>query len=452
MKYDLVIKNGNIISFDPDIICKANIGISDGIIQSITKDELQGKQIIDAKNDYVVPGFIDFHSHVNGRIYSAMCLLRQGVTTTIGGERYFDASIIHDIKQNGFIINHGFYISYSFTLRRAVGLLDYSKKASLEEIDNMILLAERFLNFGVKGIHIGLEYAPGTTEEELLKLLCLAKKYNKISMIHLRNSGTNALKALDEIIRITKQSSASINILHVMYTAGLSGILEKFLDKIDKARSEGCDISADTGLYSAFPTYAGSLDLSEGWKYWYKKNASERDLMISSGVRMGKFCTEEVFHYLRQELPMTLITAFLFDENQIPNALKAEYMMVSANSACGPHLEGVGHPESSGTFPKLIGEYVRDKHYLSLVDAIKKLTYLPASRIGIKNKGNMKPGMDADITIFNYDTINAKSQYVGFGDPNAAPDGIESVIVNGHIAMRKGTCVLGDALPGKLIT
>lgn len=451
MEYDLVIENGNVIQFEPDRIERNNIGIKDGKIKIITDITITGKRVINAKDLYVSPGFIDFHSHVNGRLFSAQCMLRQGVTTTIGGERNFESNIIRDIEENGFIINHGFYISYSFTLRKAVGLHDPSQRATQKEISEMINLAERFFEFGVLGIHIGLEYAPGTSEEELTSLLKIAKKHNRTAMIHLRNDGYRALESIDEIIRATKESGASVNILHTMYTAGLPNVMAEFLLRIEKARKNGCDLTADTGVYASYPTFAGSLSLQENWQKDYGDDISEANLMISSGIRVGQFCTKDTFQYIRKEFPTTLITAFVYDENQIAKAIKPEYMMISTNGAYGPHHENIGHPEGSGTYPKLIGKYVRDKKTIDLVEAIKKISWHPTNRIGIKNKGILKENYDADITIFDLDTIDSQSDYVGFGDPNLPPLGISTVMVNGITIIQDSKLNDKNTLSGCLV-
>ncbi|NLE06199.1 MAG: amidohydrolase family protein [Crenarchaeota archaeon] len=452
MIFDLVIRNGSIISFEKESIPEnSNIGIYDGKIITISKNSLKGKVTIDASNLVISPGFIDFHSHINGRYFSAECALRQGVTTTIGGERVFEYDLIRQIAEKGFLINQGLYISYSFTLRKAVGLHDPNQKATKKEISNMTNLAERFLQFGVLGIHFGLEYMPATTEEELESLFSLAKKYNKIAMVHLRRDGYEALKSLEEVIRIAKKTDAAINILHVIYMAGLNGLLDNFLKIINKARKDGCNIIADTGVYAAYPTLAGSMTLGDNWINKYASKVSEKNLLISSGIYAGQFCDKEFFKYIRNEYPATLITAFVFDEAMIPKAITPEYMMISTNSGYGPHCEGIGHPESTGTFPKLIHEYVKKKPILTLEDAIKKISYLPAKMLGLEKKGNIKEGMDADITIFNLDNLSPKSNYINCGNPTTPPEGIEYVIINGNVVLNQGHILLEKRHCGSLI-
>lgn len=438
--FDLVIKNGDVITFDQGkgkLLKGAHVGIIGDKIAAVTDQPIAGGIELDARGKCVSPGFIDFHSHANGRRFSAECLLRQGVTTTIGGERNFDAGIIKCIEDEGFLINHGFYISYSFTLRRAVGIKDPAQRASCGEIKNMIKLEERFFQFGALGIHIGLEYVPGTYEDELMEILKVAKAYDKVAMIHLRRDGYDAMESLEEVIRAAKATGAAVNILHVMYTAGFEHLIDDFLERIERARKEGCDITADSGVYAAYPTFSGSMIWDDNWSRKYREGVSEADLLVSSGVHVGEFCDKALFDNLRRNFPATLITAFIYDEEQIVRAIQPQWMMISSNAAYGPHLEGVGHPEGSGTFAKLLGEYVREKGALPLFEALKKITYLPAQRFGLERKGNIKTGMDADVTIFDFKTICANSGYVNVADPNEPPDGIEAVVINGHIALRK---------------
>lgn len=439
MIYDLVIKNGTVVSFRPGKPLKEqNIGILNGVIKNVSNEVMFGKTVIDASGKIVSPGFIDFHSHVDGNDFPAERVLLQGATTTIGGERSFNGKTIRKIYESGFLINQGFFISHSFTLRRAVGIKDPYHPADREEIDGMMTLAEKFLETGCFGIHFGLEFVPGTSEDEIIELARLARRYDRIVTVHLRKDGFEALDSLDEIIGIAEKTGASVHILHLMYMVGFEGVMELALQKIRDARARGLDITADTGLYAAFPSYIGSSILDKDWEKHYGKDISEKNLMISSGINAGKFCDRESFEYLRENFPNTLITAFVCDESEIKRALCEDYVFVSTNAGDGPHYENVGHPETSGTFPRLIHKYVREEGTLDLVEAIKKITLYPAERFGIKNKGSIAEGYDADLVVFDLDTIVDRADYVSRGNPNEPPAGIDCVIVNGMIAAQNG--------------
>ncbi|MDR2089262.1 MAG: amidohydrolase family protein [Clostridiales Family XIII bacterium] len=448
-KYDLVIKGGTVFRFSPDSATIANIGVVGRKIAAVSADPMDGRRIVDATGRCVAPGFIDFHSHVSGKIFSAECVLRQGATTTIGGERNFDGKLIRQISEKGFLINHGFYISQSFTLRRAVGMRDVYRAASASEIAEMNMLAEQFLKNGAFGVHFGLEYVPGTSEAELTGIAEVAKAYDRILLIHMRGDGKTALKHFKEVEKIMRETGVAVHLLHLAYMTGFSGIMPEALSVIRRMRSEGYDITADTGLYAAYPNCVGSSLLKGDWMKRYGRE-EEIKMMISSGIYTGEFCTEEKFLYLRENFPATLVTVFACDESEIARAVREPYMLISSNAADGPHYENVGHPETAGTFPRLIGRYARDEKHLTPAEAIRKITWGPAQRFRIPDKGNIAEGFDADMVIFNYESIIDKADYVGFGDPNAPPAGIDCVIVNGEIVCR-GAEVYGDKKPGSYL-
>jgi N-acyl-D-amino-acid deacylase len=445
-RYDLVINGGTVLRFSPDVVEKANIGVIGRKIAAVSSAPLEGGRVIDATGLHVAPGFIDFHSHVSGKRFSAECVLRQGATTTIGGERNFDGKLIRQISERGFLINHGFYVSQSFTLRRAVGMRDVYGAASASEIAEMKMLAEQFLKNGAFGIHFGLEYVPGTSEDELAGIAETAKAHDRVILVHMRGDGHDALRHFDEVERVMRRTGVSIHLVHLAYMTGYRGVMPEALQIIRDMRAEGFDITADTGLYAAFPNCVGSPLLAGDWMDRYD-DFSVNKVLISSGIYMGEFCTKKKFDYMRENFPATLVTVFACDESEIAPAVKEPYMLISSNAADGPHYENVGHPETAGTFPRLIGRYARDMNHIPLAEAIRKITWGPARRFRIPDKGNVAEGFDADMVIFDYDKIIDRADYVGFGDPNAPPDGIEYVLVNGEV-VREGSETHADKNPG----
>ena len=155
------------------------------------------------------------------------------------------------------------------------------------------------------------------------------------------------------------------------------------------------------------------MNLGEGWKERHHDNKTESNILVSSGIHVGEFCSPQLFRHIRQNFPTTLMTAFFYDEKQIVKALRPSWMMVSTNGAYGPHGENIGHPEGSGTFPRLLSKYVRDEKVISLQEAIGKITWLPACRFGLeKKKGDIRVGMDADLTIFDLEKIKDNADYM----------------------------------------
>ena len=442
-RYDLVIKGGRVISFEPDEIREnVNVGIINGKIFNISTNELPADKTIDARGKYVCPGFIDFHSHISGRYFSAECAARQGATTSISGERNFEGSLIRNIIEHGFLINQGFYVSHSFTLRRAVGCRDINAPATKAEIKDMKTLARQFFINGAFGIHFGLEHTPGVSTEELIELSSLAKEYNRVVLVHTRHDGNDALMQFSDVENIIKETNASIHLLHLSFMIAFNNVIDQALEIIHQMRDSGGDITADTGLYSSYPACLGSPLFDGNWHNRYArpdKEFSEENVLIASGLSAGEYFTKERFLHMREKYPSTLIAVFACDEPAIKKIVTEPYVFISSNAADGPHYEGAGHPASAGTFPKLIRKYVREDKELTLLDAIYKLTWGPAKRLHLTDKGNLKEGYDGDIVIFDYDKIYDMADYPGLGDPNASPKGIEYVIVNGKVI-----CEFGD--------
>lgn len=435
--FDLVINHGTVIDVIGEMIQKQCIGINDGKIAKIAKEPLRGLKEIDATGLMVSPGFLDFHSHVDGNPYSAKCLIRQGGTTTLGGERNINSKTIKTIEEEGFIVNQGFFVSQSFTLRNAVGITDMHRPASEKEIMVMSDLARSFLEHGAFGICFGLEFVPGTSYDEILSMAKVAKEYERPITIHLRKDGREALQFFDEILRVAEATGVKVQILQLMYMVGIGGAMDPALKIIEKARRQGLDITADSGVYDAYSACIGTNIFDPGWEKEYN-GASVKDLLIASGIHVGEHCTQEMFERLRKKSPGTLVTAFVCDSDAITLALQKDYVYVSTNAADGPHYPGMGAPEVSGTFPRLIGRYVRDRKELSLMEAIRKITILPARRLGLDRVGSIEVGKNADLVLFRYDEILDKADFIGRGQPDAPPVGIDFVLINGKIAVEKG--------------
>jgi N-acyl-D-amino-acid deacylase len=434
--FDTVIRGGLVADVVNDNFSIMNIGIDRGRVACVTPSGISGKTEIDAEGLIVSPGFVDFHSHVDGNLYSAECMVRQGGTTTIGGERNLNSHVIRRIYEDGFLINQGFAISHSFILRNAAGVLP-NEAATAPQIRAMADLASRFLEQGAFGIAFGLELVPGTSYEEIRELSAVAESYGRLIIVHLRKDGWEALQCFDEIIRACEETGVRAQILQLLYMVGIGGAMENALGILDDARAKGLDITADTGLYDAFSVCIGTGVFDDGWEK-ESGGASVKDLLISSGIYVGSYCNEENFSLLRREYPETLISAFVCDADAIRLPLKKDYVFVSTNAADGPHYMNVGAPEISGTFPRLLGRHVRENGDLSLMDALKKITILPARRYGLDEAGSIEEGKMADIVVFDEGRIIDNADFVDRGRPDAPPEGISHVLISGKIVVRDG--------------
>lgn len=434
-QYDVIIKNGTVIDVEKKRLIKANVGIIGDKIAAVTNAQINGREIIDASGLMVSPGFIDFNSHVDGNAYAASCIVRQGGTTTLGGERSLNGAVVRDIAENGFVINHGFFISQPYALRDAVGIKSIYQAANDKEIGVMIDLAARFMESGAFGICFPLELIPGVSKKEFMEIARVAAAYGKTVNVHLRKDGPEAIETFDEVFNVAARTGAKVHLVELMYMVGMGGVMERALELIDEARRSGIDVTGDSGMYDAFTVSIGSGVFDDGWESSYTDH-SYSDFIISSGIHTGDVCTKALFGKLRKNSPATLITGFVCDSNAVAMAAEKEYIYISTNASDGPCYPGAGAPEMAGTFPRLIGRFVRDEGKMSLIDAIRKITILPAERFGIRDAGSIAAGKNADIVIFDYKSIIDRADYVNRGDPGAPPDGIRYVMVNGQVVTK----------------
>ncbi len=445
--YDLVIKNGVLINVEKESTSNEKIGIIKNKIVAVTSEEIQGKVTIDAKGCIISPGFIDVHAHLEGHLESGKLSALQGVTTSIGGN--CGISPIHTKKfldaqdEKGFIINQAELVGQSISLREAVGISSPYLPASGHQILDMAVLIEKSFQEGAIGLSFGFEYAPGSSFEEMKTLFSISEKYKKIIPIHTNIKGPRDLDSLAEIIDLAESTGAHILIAHFVYQYG-NGLMTEALELVDKARDKGIKVSVDSGMYTDFATFIGSTiyDLENinkmGWKF--------ENMLVSTGKYKGRTLTTEIYNELRRTKPKETVICFTGIEDQIYEALEKNYVMPSSDTGSKPKA----HPQGAGTFPRFFRKMVRERKSLTIIEAVKRCTLLPAETFGLENKGRICEGSDADIVIFDIDKITDKSAFLGRGEPDAKPEGINYVIVNGQIIVEEGS-IVNNVLPGKTI-
>ena len=448
-RFDLAVTGGTVIDVVGGRYLRANVGIREGKIVCVTEQDIRGARQIDAAGYLVSPGFIDFESHVDGDAYAAQCILRQGGTTTLGGIRRLNGKLIRKIAEEGFLINQGFFVSQAFVLRDAVGIKNPYAPASPREIGAMVDLAARFMECGAFGICFPLELAPGVTRKELLAISQVAKDYDRVVSVHLRKDGIEAVAALDEVFEVAARTGAKLNLLELTYMAGMCGAMPAVLDAMEQARHSGIDITGSSQMYPHFTVCIGTGVFDGGWEKGYS-GADYSDLLVSSGIHAGERCTQELFFHLRKERPSTLVTAFVGEEAAVRQALEKDFVFISTNAADGPFYPSNGAPEVAGTFPRLLGRYARDLGCISLMEAVRKITILPARRFQLEDRGSIEPGKRADIVIFDEKTILDRADFMDRGRPDEPPLGIHCVVVNGTVALEDGI-VRSDVKAGRLL-
>lgn len=444
--YDLIIKNGTVIDFQKEEKFIADVGIKDGKIIDVGKCSESGRKVIDAEGLIVSPGFIDIHMHeeiigntVDGDDYDiANYMLRMGVTTAVGGNcgnnRQDTGAFFGFIDKNGAPINYLLYIGHNY-LRRKVGL-DIDGVATKSHIEKMRDMAKREIEEeGVIGISYGIEYSPAITFEEMVDLSSDIG-YDILLSAHYRHDADRAIEAINEMIGISRETNLPMQISHIGSCSAF-GNMKEALMLIQKAIDEGLNIQADCYPYDAFSTRIGSAVFAEGcFDRW---NKSYDSIMLTEEPFKGMYCDEKLFYKARREYPEMLAVAFVMNEDEVIEAYKSPFVYVASDGLLN---RSQGHPRAAGTFPRVLGRFVRKYKALDFIDMLKKMTILPAKRLGLINKGDIKPGMDADIVIFNADTIIDKAT---FEEPTNPPEGIKYVMIGGQIAM-EGNKVVNSRL------
>ncbi|WP_173696023.1 amidohydrolase family protein [Clostridium beijerinckii] len=434
MKYDVVIKNGTIIDPKRKKSTIANIGILNGKIREITREEMEGNAELDVSGKIVCPGIIDIHAHVEGDLDCARVLAAMGVTTVYNGNCGMSPENIKEFynKYDSFLINQIEQIGHT-TLREQVGVTDRYKSSSDEEIEKMKVILEESFEFGVSGLSFGLEYVPGSSRKEVLELAKVAAKYGKLVSIHIRSDSYGGLSSLREAIDITRKTGAAVNISHLTYQFGM-GMATEALHIIEEALAEGLDISVDSGMYSGFATSIGSAVFDEGCiEKW---GCDYSSLIAGTGKYKGKRLTKEMYEELRLNYPDDTVIGMVGEEYEVFEILEKPYVMVSTDAGTLYDAGVPGHPQDAGTYPKFFKTMVREQHRITLIDAIRRCTYMPAKRLGLINKGFIGVGADADILIFDAKIMEDRADYPCFGATDTRPEGIEYVFVNGVMTVK----------------
>jgi N-acyl-D-amino-acid deacylase len=472
--FDIVIKKGRVIDPGTQTDLIANVGINNGRICALVAldQKLQGKEVIDAAGLVVAPGFIDIHSHEiwSPHRLTMQCFVLDGVTTQIGGNCGIQNSYLYPIgdyfnklDQGNCLINYASYCGHT-SLREWAGAKNPYKSATPKQIEEMKAMAVQEIQAGALGISFGIMYAPGASYEELLALAKVAANYGGLTAAHAR-CGWNSPEAVDsvkEMVQLSRDSGIPHQYSHIGSMAGYGEVMDPCLEVINVAQADGIKICSDIYPYDAWETSFGSAILDKGFFERYGCNYSDlevgSDVVIDSQVvmRAGDRFTQESFNRVR---PLVLngkindpfVIGHIIKPEKVKLAMLNPYVMICSDGAVRQDSATgklSGHPRTAGTYARFLGRYVREESLMDISSALFKCSTLPAKVIGLKNKGKLSIGADADITIFNPDTIIDKAIF-GAGALKP-PEGIEYVIVNGVITVNKGK-LMPDVMAGKPI-
>ena len=472
---DLVIRNARVLDGTGSAAIEADVAIEGDKISQIG-NVAAGKREIDARGMTLAPGFIDTHSHDDGAFFRHPGMefkLAQGVTTVVAGNCGFSAipadpaldsarasggilaGVAGDFSDlNGYFdavmahkpaINNMMLVGHNTVRTLAMGF-DKGKpnKTQMAQMKDHV---KRNLEQGACGFSTGLIYRPGrwSDTEEVIELAALAKPMDALYTTHMRNEGDLLLEAVDETLRIGQEGDVHVHISHHK-SAGKQnwGKIQQSLDKVDAALASGQRVTLDV-----YPYTAGSGRMIEYFNLDNINKELAECIRIASCPAFreyeGKMAVDiaaeenmpvtEVIHKIltAPKGDRTICIQFIIDEADVETNLAHADMMVGSDGI--PDLNGRPHPRLFGTFPRVLGHYVRERGILSLPEAVRRMTSLSAETFGMKSRGQIKTDYFADLVLFDPDTIIDLASY---DDPKLEPRGIDLVIVNGKIAFEAG--------------
>ena len=440
--YDRVIIGGHVMDPASGLDAVRNIGLRDGRIAVITTEALAGRDTVDARGLVVAPGFIDLHAHgQTPETYRFQSL--DGVTTSLELELgTSDVPAWYRQRSAGERINYGVSVGH-IKVRMSVmhdsgtvmpvgeGAYRAASPAQMREIAQGI---ETGLSEGAVSIGAGFPYTPAATRDELLAVFRVSARTGTPLHVHIRPG----VAGLREALSLVGETNAPLHVVHIN-SAALAG-MPVMLEMIKAARAHGYGVTTEAYPYSAGMTEIQSATIQD----IYRTAPSERLAELewpATGERLNRDTFER---YSRVGGPVVVHT----NTQQMVAAAISSPLTIVASDAYWQN--GRGHPRTTGTFSKVLGRYVREAHSLSLMQAIRKMTLMPAQRLerrvpAMRNKGRLRAGADADITIFDAARVMDRSTY---REPSLPPVGIQHVIVNGVSVVASGRAVEGVA-PGK---
>lgn len=448
--YDLVIINGRVMDPESGLDAVRNIGIKEGTVRVITERNISGRDTINATGLVVAPGFIDIHQHgQDDENYRYKVL--DGVTTalelemgTANVERWYSE------RKDKAIINHGVSVGH-VKLRMEVmndpgGFAPVAdavyKPATDEEILKMKNGIEKGLNEGALGVGFGLMYTPASSKWEILEMFRAAGRTKAPCYVHIRYGGrtepNSCISALEEMIAASAVSGAPLHVVHV--TSIGFGLTPAMLQMIKESRSRSLDVTVECYPYTATQTTIESAVYNEGWREQF--GIDYEDLQWAE---TGERLTAESFAKYRKSGGMVI--AHSISEDVVRSTIADSIVIIASD---GMIDSGKGHPRGAGSFSRVLGKYVREEGVISLMEGLRKITLMPAQRLegiapGMKDKGRICAGADADITIFDPGKIIDRATY---SEPSLSPEGISYVLVNGVLVVSEGLLQEGMH-PGK---
>ncbi len=459
-----MLAGGRVMDPESRLDAVRHVGVRAGQIAAVSTTPLVGKTTLDVSGLVVAPGFIDPHAHaqtLEGNRFQA----RDGVATAL--ELESGAMPIGDwyrSREGQALLNYGATVGHIYsriavmhekatweemrTTRQDTSQPKPAwayRKATAPEVDAMITRLDRGLTDGALGIGMGPAYTPAAGREELLRVFELAARRKALAFIHMRSAGEvepgGSLDALQEVLANVAATGASLHIVHIA-SMGLRQT-PRLLAMIDGARARGLDVTTEVYPYTAASTYLQSALFDAGWQERFAIGFQDVQ-WATTGERL----TEDSFARYRAQGGLVVI--HMIPEASVRAALGHPQVMVGSDGV--PLTNGGGHPRGAGTYARVLGHYVRQQNVLDLMTALRKISLMVAQRLepfvpAMRNKGRIKVGADADLTVFDAARVIDRATYE---KPAQFSEGIQHVIVGGTFVVRDEQLV-PNVTPGRPI-
>lgn len=453
-QYDLVISGGRVIDPETKLDAVRNVGIQNGRIARISETPLQGRRTIQASGLVVAPGFIDLHQH-GQEVDSQRVKAFDGVTTALEMEIGApDVTEFLKAKEGHSLIHYGTTASHLAARALVFGtplpngtILPKSgpateEHATPEQIEKIQQRLREQLDAGGLGIGMGIEYAPGATRLEVIDMFRVAAERKLPVYTHMRSAGHvepgSAIQSTEEVIGASAISGASLHIVHINSTC-LKDSLE-CLSMIEGARAHGIDVTTEAYPYIAGMTAINSAVFNPGWR---EKMGIDYDNLVLPDT--GEHLTKERFDQLHNSNSQQWVLIFANTQQIVDQIIPNPLIMIASDGA-------VGHPRNAGTYSRVLAQYVREKKSLTLIEALRKMTLMPAQMLerstpDAKRKGRVQEGADADLVVFDPQTIADRSTFQKPMEPSV---GVHYLVVGGTVLIDDSK-MISDVYPGKAI-
>jgi N-acyl-D-amino-acid deacylase len=492
--FDLVVRGGTLLDGTGAAARLADVGITGGRIAAVGAGLAAGKDELDARGLAVAPGFIDIHSHADGSLEAdprAESIIRQGITTPVVGQDGGGRNV-GELADRVAAVRPACNVAAMAGLGSLRGAVvgEDDRPATPGEIERMRALVELAVSAGACGASSGLEYTPGAfaSTAELAQVCRPLAARGLPYATHMRNEDDRLIEAIDEAIAVAEGAGCPLEVSHLKTQGPRNwGRLDEAFARIEAARTRGVDATFDRYPYVAYQTTlanlfpaamrdggteaflarlddpalreacAAKVELIGGWDNVQVSSVAEAADRAAEGRRLGQYAAslgQDPFALtvalLRRNRGRVGMIGFAMSEENLERILAHPHGMVCSDGGAyaveGPARRGVPHPRALGTFPRVLGRYVRERKALTLEQAVHKMSGFPASRLKLADRGRVAEGLAADLVVFDPATVADRAT---FEDPYQYPVGLPAVVVNGQPVLRDGERT--SARPGRFV-